>query len=33
MTDVKKSSKKTKNQQVEEADAVEYAIKPEKGVP
>jgi hypothetical protein len=33
MTDTKKSSKKVKSTAPEEADATEYSIKPEKGLP
>jgi hypothetical protein len=33
MTDAKKSSKKVKSAVPEEADAAEFSIKPEKGLP
>lgn len=33
MTDTKKSSKKVKSAVPEDADATEYQIKPEKGLP
>ena len=33
MTDSKKSSKKVKSAVPEEADATEFSIKPEKGLP
>ena len=33
MTDSKKSSKKVKSSEPEQADAAEFSIKPEKGLP